>query len=165
MKKIKRLRKFTLIEMIAVIAIIAVLMAILLPVVFKMTGRAKDTKAKAEMQAIALAIKSYESTYGILPFSIATEKTVPMNTSEYDDMMGVLTNVGVGNTRQIRFLDVPEGYTSKGYVDPWGNDYNIFLDTSYNGQVNVEGDTKYGTVFIYSTGKGGGTDDYIYSWK
>jgi prepilin-type N-terminal cleavage/methylation domain-containing protein len=158
----KRLRKFTLIEMIAVIAIIAILMAILLPVVTKMTRRAKETKAKAEMQAIALAIKSYESTYGILPFGGA--ETV-MDSSDYDTMMGVLTNVGGGNTRQIRFLDVPDDYTSKGYVDPWDNDYKIFIDTDYDGDISVLGDSLYGTVFIYSTGKGGGADDYIYSWK
>ena len=121
------------------------------------------------MQSIVIAIKSYESTYGVLPFSIATEKTVPMDASEYDTMMDVLTNIdGNNNSRGIRFLDVPEGYTANGYVDPWNNDYNIFLDTNYDGQI-VAGspisETLYGTVFIYSDGTGDSAADYVYSWK
>jgi type II secretory pathway pseudopilin PulG len=170
MKKNDRFKSFTIIELIIVIAIIAVLIALMMPVVTKMSKRAKETKAKAEMQSIVTAIKSYEATYGVLPFSGAE---TDLSNSDYSNLMELLTDVASGggtpttyrNSRQIRFLDVPESYTTKGYVDPWDNNYKVFVDTDYNGQANVLGDTLYGTIFVYSTGAGSGSENYIYSWK
>ena len=174
MKKNNKLRNFTLIEILIVIAIIAILVAILMPTVTKIFKRAKETRAKAEMQSIITAIKSYESTYGLLP--IPASWTNPENSGEYDDLMELLTDVKIGggapttyrNSRQIRFLDVPEGYTANGYVDPWGNKYYITLDTDYDGAVSgvqSESANVYGNIFIYSDGAGGGAADYVYSWK
>ena len=171
MKKYNRLRNFSLIELLIAIAIIAILSAMLMPVVSHLTTTAKKTKAKAEMQSIITAIKSYESTYGILPFSGAETVMDRSDDDDYDNMMDTLTNVPAGsNSRSIRFLDVPDGYTTNGYLDPWGNKYFIYLDTDYDGEIANVGpagnitNPAYGTVFIYSTGKNG-TDDYVYSWK
>jgi prepilin-type N-terminal cleavage/methylation domain-containing protein len=168
-------KNFTLIEMLIVIAIIAVLIALLMPVIGKMSKRAKETRAKAEMQSIITAVKSYESTYGLLPCptpSPAADTVLPGDAA-YDTMMNVLTNVpAASNARSIRFLDVPEGYAANGYVDPWGNKYNIYVDTNYDGQIANVGpagnvtNPAYGTVFIYSTANGAAsTNDYVYSWK
>ena len=161
-----QINKFSLIELLIVIGIIAILIALLMPVIGNIRRQAKETKAKAEMQSIVTAIKSYESTYGILPFSGAETE---LSGSNYTNLMELLTDVASGggtpstyrNARQIRFLDAPSGYTSKGYVDPWNNSYKIFIDTNYDGQVSVLGSTLYGTVFIYSAGDG----ENVYSWK
>ena len=177
MKNIDKFKAFTIIEMLTVIAIIAVLVALLMPTITKVTGRAKNTKAKAEMQSIITAIKSYESTYGILP--IPTDWSNGDINSKYDNLMELLTCVKKGaggiadtylNSREIRFLDIPQNYTStstsiNGYRDPWNNKYLIYMDTDYNGQVTgPDSEILYGTVFIYSIGKGG-DDNYVYSWK
>ena len=149
-------KNFTLIELLITIAIIAILAAMLFPAISHVRNSAKETKAKAEMQAIETAIKSYEATYGILP-----------NNSSYANLMGTLTNVSPPtgtNDRGIRFLDVQNGTTSV-WVDPWGNQYNVFLDSDYDGRTTALGENLYDTVLIYSTGKGGGTGDYVYSWK
>ena len=173
-------KRFSLIEMIVVIGIIAVLIAITMPVFTSIREKAKETKAKAEMNAIETAVKSFEMTYGVLPMPDGTEAVgssglVDTSNTEYPDLMTFLTNVGapgksvdvVGNDRGIRFLDVPNDYTTKGFVDPWGNDYTVYLDTDYNGQIaDPEGGSTplYGTIFIYADANGSSADR-VYSWK
>jgi len=166
-------KNFTLIELLVVIAIIGILAAMLMPAISHVRKQALKTQAKVEMQSIITAVKSYESTYGILPFSGAE---TAMISSDYDIMMGVLTNVPSGsNSRSIRFLDVPNDYTTKGFVDPWDKDYKILIDTNYGGDVTdpdaSESDPLYGTVFIYSEGPDkldndavDGSDD-VASWQ
>ena len=181
-----KIRKFTIIELIVVIAIIATLMALLMPVMTGVRRKAKETKAKAEMHSIITAIKSYEMTYGILPMpnGVADSGLINTTNSQYPDLLTFLTNVAAreagvsGNTRGIRFLDVPTDYmssdaTKQGFKDPWSEDYSIYLDTDYDGIIvgpnaNVnegQGFTNlYGTVFIY-THSGSDESDTIYSWK
>ncbi len=141
-------KSFTLIELLITIAIIAILAAMLFPAISHVRNSARETQAKAEMQAITTAIKSFESTYGILP-----------DNTNYTTLMNTLTGT---NDRGIQFLDRQNGTTVE-WVDPWGNDYNVFLDDDYDGEVTTvpsEG-TLYGTVFITSDGNG----TTINSWK
>ena len=178
-----KIRKFTIIELIVVIAIIATLMALLMPVMTGVRRKAKETKAKAEMHSIITAIKSYEMTYGILPLPDGVAASGLLKTadgeSEYPDLLTFLTNVQTedadvtGNSRGIRFLDVPNQYVAKGFLDPWEQDYSIYLDTDYDGIIvgpnananEGQGFTNlYGTVFIY-THSGSDESDTIYSWK
>jgi type II secretory pathway pseudopilin PulG len=182
-----RIKRFTIIELIIVIGIISVLMALLMPVMTSVRRNAKETKAKAEMHSIITAIKSYEMTYGVLPLPTSINVAgstglVDVNSdTEYEDLFTFLTNVvapgsGVsGNTRGIRFLDVPTDYrssdaTKQGFKDPWAQDYTIYLDTDYDGQILGPGasagttETLYGTVFICAL-SGGDATDTIYSWK
>lgn len=75
-------QRFTLIELLTVIAIIAILMGLLLPVLGKIKEAGKKTKAKAQMKGLELAIKSYESTYGVLPNLLGeTVETWPLGDS------------------------------------------------------------------------------------
>jgi len=155
-------KNFTLIELLVVIAIIAILAAMLMPAISHVRKLAKKTQAKVEMQSIITAVKSYESTYGILP-----------DNSSYTTLIPVLTGT---NSRSIRFLDVQDNNPNI-FKDPWDNDYKVFTDHDYDGQVTVTNYTDnpvYGTVFIYSYGpdKADGvvgiedtsTDD-VASWK
>jgi prepilin-type N-terminal cleavage/methylation domain-containing protein len=177
--------KFTLIEMLIVIAIISLLVGLLTPTFLRIRDKAKETKAKAEMHSIMTAIKSYEMTYGVLPLPTGIADSGLIATggveTEYPDLMTFLTNVGApnktagvtGNTRGVRFLDVPDNYTNAGFTDPWEQDYSIYLDTDYDGvivgpdadAVGGQGTTSlYGTIFIY-THTGGDETDTLYSWK
>ncbi|MCP4180025.1 MAG: type II secretion system protein [bacterium] len=165
----KKMKRFTLIELIVVITIISILVAILMPVLYTIKERAKKTKAKAEMNAIITAIKSYEATYGILP--VPESWTNGDTGTGYERLITLLTNVpykggsydSYKNTRSIRFLDVPSDYITNGYLDPWDNNYKIYMDTDYTDELTgPDGDTLYGTVFLATEDKDGKD---VYSWK
>lgn len=163
-------RLFTLIELMTVMIIISILIGLLIPTILLVKRQAMKTLAKSQMNAIATAIRTYEATYGVMP--IPDGWTDENQGSKYDDLMALLTNVKApqtetpyaeGNTRSIRFLDVPASYTTKGYCDPWGKAYFIWISSDYSGEVVVPGEgTLYGTVFIESIDSG---HDPVYSWK
>lgn len=171
---------FTLIELMIVIAIIAILISLLLPAIQTIKEQAKKTQARSQMNAIITAIKTYEATYGILPipdsWTDGTNTTIP----KYDNLIALLTNVAgpsteadyiSGNARNIRFLDVPGNYTANGFLDPWGNRYLIYMDSTYSGTISSVGpsnETLYGSVFIYSNAGQTGiitASKCVYSWK
>lgn len=170
-------RKFSLIEILVVIAIIAILAALLMPAITTVRNNAKKAQAKAQMNAIMTAIKTYESTYGVMPVTSLNWADYPASSlaiyyTNYNNLMNALTNVPDGsNSRKIRFLDVPNNYTSTGYIDPWTNKYQIYIDTDYNGSLAftdpVTGATTllYGSVFITDTAGQTDPKKNIYSWK
>ena len=154
-----------------VIAIIALLMGLLIPAVSSMREKAKVAKAKTEINAIKIAIKSFETTYGVLPLKDSSNNDMINTTTglvtEYDKLMEWLTQSdcgygasGVdtsGNPRKVKFLDpLPNGGS---YKDPWGNPYVIYLDTDYNDKVTIDGDALNGNIFIYSYGKNKNNDN------
>lgn len=188
-------RLFTLVEMLVVIGIIGILAGIAIPVVLKMKDKGKETQARADINAIMLAIKQYEADYGTLPWiskSSPAEDTiikVPFNndeddnkTKDYNSLMQVLTTMDKNgnpytdaNPKRVRYLDLPvqkikdvdnkEGFFK---LDPWKRRYCIFLDTNYDGKVTVPGfGDLMGKVFIYSYGAGDKDlqKNYITSWK
>ena len=172
---------FTLVELLLVISIIALLAGLLLPVISKVKDNAKKLKAKSEARGLVLAIKSYESTYGLLPWSGAGDISwpavgnVPANVpwdgtsaDKYDTLLQILTKVdmtaggiggsaynksSLGNSRNIKFLDASNDFATKGYIDPWGNRYGIALDLDYDNKVKIDGTNDVnGTVFVWSFG-------------
>jgi prepilin-type N-terminal cleavage/methylation domain-containing protein len=214
----KRKKGFTLIELLVVIGVIAILMAMLLPAISKVRIAAQKTKARAQIKALEIAIKSYETTYGVLPVpgtggggvdewdDLPTGVgDVPQNgnttdATDYDKLLQILTQADItdstysdaatsdlnpdgkllGNIRQTRFLDAPEKFGTRSYVDPWGNRFVIALDLDYDNNCTVDAVVLNRTVAIYSfgpdreddQGKTSGTDssstdkaDDIPSWK
>lgn len=189
-------KSFTLVELLIVISIIAVLAGLLFPAIGKVKDKAKRVQAKAQANSLVLAIKSYESTYGLLPWGAVSNKDLcweipststntQLNNSDYDLLLMILTRANtsdancpallsnhdsssrcrhLGNTRDIRFLDPPKGFTENlsevdpktgSYRDPWGNRFGIALDLNYDNKVNINGDDVQGTVFVWSFGTNG----------
>jgi len=151
-------RNFTLIELLTVIAIIVILTGFLLPAVTKIKERTKVTRAQTDIRALQLAIKQYESTYGYLPAAAANPDAVKTTSTALKDILG-----GTGNVRKQVFLELQTGNLFK---DPWGNDYQIALDTNYDGKVdNARIDASStdvpGSVAIWTQDSEG---DYITSW-
>ncbi len=187
----KMKKKFTLIELLVVIGVIAILAAMLLPAIGKVREHARKTQARAQMKALEIAIKSYETTYGLLPGGGAADAEwddVPTDGSSadaiaYDTLLQILTQVDItdsansnaatpdlspdaklqGNTRQIRFIDAPEKFESKSFVDPWGNRFVICLDFTYDGKVSIGGVDVNRSVAIYSFGPDKNDDDGVKS--
>ena len=62
-----KIRHYTLVEIMIVIAIIAILAGLALPVLNSVQRTAKLNKAAAECNAIAIAIKNFETEYGQMP--------------------------------------------------------------------------------------------------
>ena len=132
-------KSFTLVELLIVISIIAVLAGLLFPAIGKVKDKAKRVHAKAQANSLVLAIKSYESTYGLLPWTSTKDvcsggngsnptTTADFNNTtagdDYDKLLEILTCVDgpdsgdstaiggtTANPRSIRFLDASSEYT------------------------------------------------------
>jgi prepilin-type N-terminal cleavage/methylation domain-containing protein len=187
----RRNKPFTLIELLVVIAIIAVLMGLLFPAISLVKQNAKVTKAKSEMSAIIMAIKNYESTYGILPGSDAAlagydpwvnDPDHGDYNDNYDILMQILTKVDMtsggaqnesdaGNARKVVFLDAPSDFAAKGYVDPWGSRYVVLMDVITDGGSDDPYDNKITVKQDVSTKQKGFSDGstlngsvFVYCW-
>jgi len=173
----EKINNLTLTELIVIIAIIALLVALLFPAIPYCPAPGPEVKARACLSAIAIAIKQYENTYGLLPFGEEkTEKDTVVN-SQYEVLMELLSCVDspdkgdnvTKNVRGIMFLVVPSNFEEEGYLDPWGQQIKVFIDTNYDGKIILDGKEIKGNVLIYSYGKNKidnkGKDDDICSWK
>lgn len=133
-------RHFTLIEMLVVVAVIAILIGILIPTVGTVMEKVKINKAKATLNSLRIGIKQYETTYGILPYTgSGTDKQ--LTDEEYTALLTMLSGDNtIGNAREIKFLDL----TESDYSDPWGNNFRVSLDLSYDDEIcgsNIAGVT------------------------
>lgn len=170
---------FTIIELLIVIAIIGVLMALLFPTFHIVRKKAKMAKAQSQVNAIVMAIKNYETTYGLLPWTAGADTewddltTGTADANAYDILMQILTKVNQtagtgaaatskanqGNLRSIKFLDVATNFATAGFLDPWDKRYAISMDLDYDGDATVGSSTLNGTVFVYSFGSDGQDDE------
>jgi type II secretory pathway pseudopilin PulG len=181
-----RRRNFTLVELLVVIGIIAVLAGMLMAGIMYAPAKAQRAKAQAEITTLVNAIKQYESTYGVLPIPPgALERD-----SDHKPRDGKLLNSEEGSTdykkmililqadtdnsdytdalkkknkRNTKFLDI-QGNESGVYKDPWGKDYNVYMDATYDGKIdlgsssdgipglNVSDNVYRYTVIVYSKG-------------
>lgn len=111
-------RLFTLVELLTVIAVIAILAGIAVPVVVGMQSKGKETSARADMNAIKMALTQFKADYSIFPVTGASGDTLyhagfsAPNTTNGDEAIDTLIShltliapkPGTGNA--------PQDYTS-----------------------------------------------------
>ena len=83
-----KIRHYTLVEIMIVVGIIAILAGLALPVLNSVQRTAKLNKATAECNAIALAIKNFETEYGQMPNpgNIGNDKAKSAPTANVKDL-------------------------------------------------------------------------------
>jgi hypothetical protein len=180
----KSLRASSIPGILAVVGLLLVVGYLLYPKVSTGPYPSGRTQAKNDAVQIATALNLYFNEYGRFP-------SVPPGNANSAKLMNILADTlakDPDNPRQIVFLEVPKakshrngadtngsGYTS-GYKDPWGNDYEIRIDTSlaeHPEHPTVEGTdgTVAKPVIVWSRGDPAKTRDYedkakwIKSWE
>lgn len=135
--------------------------------------------------------------YNSLPDTINRDAALETNYLNFFDILMYVNNTGATaavttavetqNPQRTRFLEAPPKYfdtdaNAKGYRDPWGRPYIIYLDTDMDGKITVDskfdgGRTLMQDVAIISLGsqirdgsieelsKDGGNKNFIYSWN
>ncbi len=177
----KRRDGFTLVEILVVIGIMALLASLMMGGLSAAKSKARKTQARTEVAQIATAWKVYYVDYKHFPIDGTG------NAYSIDDVMGekairILQGNYSGapwsdmNPRNTAYLDFHAETTEQsgyaGYLDPWGNVYQVRLDEDYDGYVSVP--KKDGTgnedirfsVAAWSMGpdEADGTADDIRSW-
>lgn len=163
---------FTLLELLAVIAILAILITLGSKGLRAARISAKKAQAQIEMKSIETAIKAYKNKYGKLPVadSLQGGAEPEFNTGFSMEIIAVLVAADPTlNPAGIVFLE-PQGNETNGtFLDPWGKQYRIALDTDFDNRVVVDGKVVLRTVALqsiglYELGDGADTNDLINSW-
>jgi prepilin-type N-terminal cleavage/methylation domain-containing protein len=157
-------RAFTLIELLVVIAIIAILVGLLFPAFKAVQNQARTTQAKNDLTQIVNAVSAFYTDYGKYPISTTSDTTFgpggsPTNNETLlRELRGCTGATGsclaaaTINTRQIVFISPPDvknsaaprsgiGFTGGvggnigQYFDPWGSNYVVRIDGTYDNQV------------------------------
>jgi prepilin-type N-terminal cleavage/methylation domain-containing protein len=168
-------RGFTLIELLVVIVILGILITLGSKSLRAAKISAKKAQAAVEMKSIETAVLSYFAKYGRLP-SAEFSDDIEMET-ESADHTGVISALTMAeeddelNPAAIVFLDPQSGSNPFTYMDPWGYEYVIGLDTGYDGELTALDGTllrrkvAVASVGLYEISGNSDTNDYITSWQ
>lgn len=163
-RQVAESRAFTLVEILVVISIIGLLAGLALPAIQGAQTAARKGKAKAEMQSIITALKSYQNEYGRMPNPQAlggqSDGYFGTNVSSrlFQMLAGSTNDTSGENLRQIAFLELPSSSTNGSFPDPWKRNYLIKIDTDGDNVVEYYGN-KNGIALIISLGKNGQQED------
>ena len=130
----RRTRSFTLIELLAVIAIITLLVGLVVPTIGYTRKQAKKARARAEIDSLKIALRSYYQEYGYWPQTSSTnwvELSTMLNGNihPYSGAAGVAWATN-NNPRAIRFMEFKRDSVSSGgtFLDPWDRSYCVLTD-------------------------------------
>lgn len=141
---------FSLTELLVVISIIGLLAGLASVGVGRGMEAAKRAKAKGDLTAIVAAVKAYRQEYGKYPVAPSKMDQAsdewnswygpPTTLNESKDLMRILSGDNTiqkegqnMNPKGIRFLEGPK--TDGTFLDPWGNQYSVKMDTNESGGV------------------------------
>jgi len=168
---------FTLLELLIVISIIAILAAILLPTIQSIFGTADRRKALLEMNQVVQAVEAFYADYGRLPVSRTDQTSKPDKdfsgpTASKAIFKALAGNDDAINPRKKVYISNSTIQTDGTYLDPWGSQYNIWLDLSHDDKLSVPINGASPKLFttkaiVYSSGPngiiGGSVKDDIYT--
>lgn len=176
MKRTTTTSGFTLIELLVVIAIISLLAGLLFPAIGSALQSAERSKASVGAKSIESAIMLYSNDYnGKLPVEtqFATEDTLFQGEAA-KKILAVLMALNVApndnhklNPKQKVYLSTERATDDGTYLDPWGTQYAIKLDTNHDGRIeylNADGEDHRKKVVVISAGQDtdlNATDDNI----
>ncbi|EDM28890.1 hypothetical protein LNTAR_13777 [Lentisphaera araneosa HTCC2155] len=126
----KKSKQFTIIEMLVVLAIISLIVGMLLVGIGIARESARETRAKAEMQQIKMAVTQYLSTFKEFPFTGTSIKSDdPAWETTWAYLTGAPYKSNPTNARKQSFI--------KGELNqnPWGGVYNLAVDDDYTNQI------------------------------
>mgnify|MGYP001824781656 CR=1 FL=1 len=172
-------RGFTLIELLVVIAILAILITLGSKGLRNARISAKKAQAMVEIKSIETAIKSYQRKYGKLPgaHGADVEFDLESDSPEQDESATIISALTLAddmdesaNPASMVFLDSQLNGSSGAFLDPWGFQYRIALDTDYDGQILINDEVVRRSVAVASIGlyalkNFANTNDIIKSWQ
>ena len=176
---------FTLVELLVVIAIIAILAAMLMPAMNSAFRKAEGSQAQTDIRSIEAAVKAFYSDYGKFPagngnandYSYGGLGSYSANYRPNFELINVLRGIDTtNNPRRTVYLEVSQDTLgTNNFVDPWGQQYEITVDTGFD---NVCNNLRGGytnmpnkVVVVWSKGRDGkapsddpNTTDDVKSW-
>ncbi len=153
---------FTLVELLVVIVIIAILASLAVPVTNKVMQMANNTRTKAVMKDLQVAIGHFRTEYNRFPVDLTGttggDDIDPIITNDSNNLISVLMamvdpNAGSPNLnpRGIKFIDLAIAKNNSSFgivntgsgsgggnvrlVDIWGMPYRIYLDTNLDNRI------------------------------
>jgi len=146
---------FTLMELFTVMGVVAIIFGIAYPVFISIMERARKTQAKNDLTQIVTAVNGYYTEYGKYPVAI-NDITLASNADLFFTLRAVDPGIGANagnaaNPRKIVFIqphdskvsnpgragiDSVQGSPTFGaWFDPWGLQYQIRIDATYDNQI------------------------------
>ncbi len=175
---------FTLIEMLAVMAILAILVTLGSKGLRAARIGAKKAQAMVEMKSIETAVKAYQNKYGKLPvaglvvqgqddllFSVSAYEDAAADSMEIISVLTAADDMAAGdNPAKMVYLEPQSDGADGRFLDPWGSQYLIALDSDYDGTLQVIGETirckvAVASVGLYLLNGSSSTNDLVVSWR
>lgn len=144
-----------IVKVFVVTIVVAASIWILMPTVSYNAKSPGENRTKSTINSLRIAIKQYETTYGILSFT-GCNRDKKLSDDEYDVLLRTLEGDDAAlSVRKIRFIDT----TVNGMLDHWGNRLQVVIDHDYDNVIDgalINGaDTLETSLVIWSLGEDG----------
>jgi prepilin-type N-terminal cleavage/methylation domain-containing protein len=139
-------RGFTLIELMVVIAIIIILAAIAIPNYLKMTERAKKSRVASDFAAIATALETYRTDWGVYP----TQSYDALKSGVANSCYNQLTGSDVSGATALNSVDHTTAAGDKGPIIYMTTNILDSMKNPYNSANTYKYGSANGTHWILS---------------